>query len=169
MSQSCDTFLVMDFSEVKDLPITRIKVRALVKCGNNYAFIQRKKHGKTKTYLVFPGGKVKKSDRVKGDKENLGAALHAALVRELEEELAAKDIVIKDFLGYSKTRKHYKELLFFVEAGSIDWENRTGREFTNPNKGDYYLVLIEDLTKDLLGKKGYHLKPREWRKLLYRL
>jgi len=159
----------MDFKEIQSLPITRIKVRALVKCGNNYVFIQRRKYGKSKSYLVFAGGKVKKSDRIKGDKDNLGATLKSALVRELEEELAAKDIIIGDFLGYSKPRKHYKEVLFSVEVGSIDWENRTGKEFTNPNKGDYDLVLIKDLSKDLLGKKGYHLKPREWRKLLYRM
>ena len=159
----------MDLDEIKDVPLTRIKVRALVKCGNQYAFIQRKKYGKTKSYLVFPGGRVKKSDRIKGSKDNLEITLKSALVRELEEELAAKDIVIGELLAFSKTRKHYKEVLFTVEVSSIDWENRTGHEFSNPNKGDFALVQIEDFSKELLGKKGYHLKPREWRKLLYRL
>lgn len=159
----------MDFSEIESLPITRIKVRGLVKCGDEFVFIKRKKYGRLKSYLVFPGGTVKKSDRIKQDKSNLGAMLKSTLVRELEEELAAREIVIGECLGFSKMRKHYKEVLFSVEVGSFDWNKKTGKEFTNPNKGTYELVTVKELSKDLLGKKGHHLKPKEWRKLLYRI
>ena len=157
----------MDVKELENLPLPRIKVRALVKCGDDFVFIQRQKFGKKKKYLVFPGGRVKKSDRMEGDKHNLGRTLKSALQRELEEELAAREIFIGECLGISKPIKHDREVLYSVEIGSMNWAARTGKEFSNPSKGTYELVKVQELSKEVLGKKGYHLKPKEWRKLLY--
>jgi 8-oxo-dGTP pyrophosphatase MutT (NUDIX family) len=159
----------VNIDDLTDFPLARIKVRGLVRCGDEYLFIQRCHHGQTKKFLVFPGGRLKKSDRIKGDKRNLGATLKSALVRELQEELAAREIVVGDFLSVSKLRKHDREVLFHVDVASFDWNKRTGKEFDNPNKGTYELVTLKTLDKASLGKKGLHLKPKEWRKLLYRL
>ena len=156
----------MDFEQLENLPLSRIKVRGLVKCGDEYIFIQRTKFGKSKKYLVFPGGRVKKSDRIEGDKDNLGRTLKSALTRELEEELAAHEIVIGEVMAVSKPLKHDREVLFSVEVGSINWESRTGKEFSDPNKGTYDLVRLKELTKDVLNKKGYNLKPKQWRKII---
>lgn len=162
-------FIYVNIEELADLPLARIKVRALVKCGDEYLFIQRCRHGHKKKFLVFPGGRLKKSDRIKGDKANVGATLISALKRELEEELAAREIVVGECLGLSKPYLHDREVLFRVEVGAYDWDARTGKEFSNPNKGSYELVTLKELTKEKLGKKALHLKPKEWRKLLYTL
>lgn len=159
----------MDFSEIEKYTLSRIKVRALVKCGDDYVFIQRRKYGKSTTFLCFPGGRVKKSDRAKDDKRNLIRTLKQTLIRELEEELAAKNIRIGECLGITKPRNYDIEVLYRVEIGSFDWESRTGKEFLNPDKGTYECVLVQELTKKVLGKRGYHLKPKEWRKLMYSL
>lgn len=155
--------------QLENLPLNRIKVRALVKCGDEYLFIQRCRPGDKKKYLVFPGGRLKKSDRKQGDKHNLSETLISALIRELEEELAAQEIVVGECLGLSKPYLQEREVLFRVEIGAYDWDARTGKEFTNPNKGSYELVALNELKKDKLGKKSLHLKPKEWRKLLYSL
>ncbi len=159
----------MDFSKIDLLALGRIKVRALVKCGDDYIFIQRCKFGKTKKFLTFPGGRVKKSDKTRAGSEDILHILKMALVRELEEELAAQDIHIGPCLGISKLRDYDREVLFRVDVGSYDWDARTGKEFSNPDKGTYDLILVQSLTKDVLGKKALHLKPKEWRKLLYTL
>lgn len=159
----------MNIEELSNLPIARIKVRALVKCREEYLFIQRCRKGKTKKYLVFPGGRLKKSDRAEDDKKNILKTLKSALVRELEEELGAKGILIGDMLSISKPIEHDREVLFFADIDSYDWDAKTGKEFTNPSKGTYELIKVSELSKLVLGKKGYHLKPKQWRKLLYSL
>lgn len=159
----------MELKQLENLPLNRIKVRALVKCGDEYLFIQRCRHGHKKKFLVFPGGRLKKSDRIEDDKHNVSATLISALKRELYEELAAREIVVGECLGMSNPYLHDREVLFRVEVGAYDWDARTGKEFTNPNKGSYELVTLKELTKDKLGKKSLHLKPKEWRKLLYSL
>lgn len=158
---------VKEISDLKSIPIARLKVRALVKCGDEYLFIQRQKYGKKKKFLSFPGGGVKKSDRNKRDPLNIDITLHNAIVRELTEELAASDINIGQCLSISKPIKHDREVLFNATIGSYDWDARTGKEFVNPYKGKYELVKITELTKEILDKNGYNLKPKEWRKLLY--
>lgn len=159
----------MDLSELENATsLSRIKVRALVKCDDQYLFIQRCRDGKNKKYLTFPGGRVKKSDRLDHDKKNLEATLKSALVRELEEELGATGIVIGEILEISKI-KHDHEVLFKTEIESYDWDRKTGKEFINPSKGTYELVQVTELTKPVLGKKGYKLKPKSWRKLICNL
>ncbi|HMS24075.1 MAG TPA: hypothetical protein PKB15_00050 [Acidimicrobiia bacterium] len=159
----------MDISDLHKLPLARIKVRGLVKCGDEYIFIQRCRYGRHKKYLVFPGGRVKKSDRPRNDKTNLLTTFKTALERELYEELAATGVEIGELLGISKHYKHDREVLFHVDISSFDWKARTGKEFSNPNKGTFEIVKVKSLTKETLGKKGYHLKPKEWRKMMYTL
>lgn len=156
----------MDFDRLEKIPLARIKVRALVKYGDSYLFIQRQKHGKRKKYLTFPGGRLKKSDRDENDKHNLGLTLRNALVRELEEELGAREIVIGPVLSTLNKHKHDTEVLFSVDVGSYDWDSRTGKEFTNPNKGTYQLVVLEELNIVELGKNELALKPKKWRKTI---
>lgn len=151
------------------VPLGRIKVRALVKHGDEYLFIRRTRPGKRKPYLVFPGGRVKKSDRFENEKDNLSCTLRNALVRELEEELAARDIIVGEVLMISKIKEHDQEVLFSVEVGSYDWDKKTGHEFTDVNKGTYDLVKLTAFTKEILGKNGYRLKPKPMRKLIVTL
>ncbi|HQZ14939.1 MAG TPA: NUDIX domain-containing protein [Acidimicrobiia bacterium] len=156
----------MDFDELETIPIARIKVRALVKCDDSYLFIQRQKYGKKKKFLTFPGGRIKKSDRDENDKNNLGSTLRNALERELIEELGAREIVIGEMMSSINKHEHDAEVLFRVEVGSYNWESRTGKEFTNPNKGTYELIVLKDLSEALLGKSALRLKPKKWRKLI---
>lgn len=156
----------MDITELEDFKVKRIKVRALVICGDEYIFIRRTKQGRQRPYLVFPGGRLKKSDRSVEDKKNIGKTLKEGLVRELQEELAAREIVVGELLGISKRRGRDLEALFLVRVAAIDWDSRTGKEFTDPAKGTYKLVRIKELTKEVLGKDGYRLKPKEWCKLI---
>ena len=126
------------------VPISRIKVRALIKCEDQYLFIKRTRPGKIRHYMAFPGGRVKNSDRP----------------------------VIKDkFDRKHLPEEHDQEILFYVEVGSYSWEERTGKEFFNPNKGTYELVTLktEDITEENIGKKGLRLKPKIWLKLLIKL
>ncbi len=155
-----------------DVPITRIKVRALVKCGDEYIFIGRTRPGKRQHYTVFPGGRVKKTDRPptadKFGSEYLDETIRRALVRELQEELACQLIKIGQLLSISKVKEHDQEVLYFVEAASFNWAEKTGKEFQNPNKGTFELIRLKkiELTKEKLGKKGLRLKPKNWLKLL---
>ena len=164
----------VDISTIK-LPLQRIKVRALVKCGDEFLFIRRTRPGKLKHYTVFPGGRVKNSDRPdvkdKFDAKHLPLILKTALVRELQEELACQRIKILQTLSISKVKEHDQEVLFYVEVGSYSWEERTGKEFNNPNKGTYDIVVLKanDLNMDKIGKKGLRLKPKPWKKLLVEL
>jgi 8-oxo-dGTP pyrophosphatase MutT (NUDIX family) len=160
-----------DLDNIK-VPLTRVKVRALIKCGDEYLFIKRTRPGKNKHYLVFPGGRVKKSDRLekedKFDRRDLKEVLEKALIRELQEELACHLIKIHKMLAISKVKVHDQEVLYYVEVGSYDWASRTGKEFFNPNKGTYELIKLsaQDINEELLGKKGLCLKPKKWLKLL---
>lgn len=156
----------MNIEELEDLKVKRIKVRGLVQCGDEFIFIKRTRPGRRKPYLVFPGGRLKKSDRVKGDKKNIGRTLKEALVRELQEELDAREIVVGELLGVSKLRGGEREVLFHVHVASINWDNRSGKEFSNPEKGTFELVKLKNLDEESLGKKGLRLKPKEWRKLV---
>ena len=127
----------MNFDQLETIPLVRIKVRALVECDDKYIFIQRQKYGKKKKFLTFPGGRIKRSDRDPNDENNLGLTLIATLQRELREELGAREIVIGEMLSSINKHEHDAEVLFRVQVGSYDWESRTGKEFTNPNKGTY--------------------------------
>lgn len=164
----------IDLDAIK-LPLQRIKVRALVKCGDEYVFIKRTRPGKRHHYTVFPGGRVKNSDRPdakdKFDSKHLPEILKTALVRELKEELACQRIKIVQTLSISKVKEHDQEVLFYVEVGSYAWEERTGKEFSNPNKGTYDLVVLtaKDINIEQIGKKGLRLKPKPWKKLLVEL
>ncbi|MBP9116377.1 MAG: hypothetical protein KBF89_08580 [Acidimicrobiia bacterium] len=157
------------------VPISRIKVRALIKCEDQYLFIKRTRPGKIRHYMAFPGGRVKNSDRPvikdKFDRKHLPEILQRALLRELKEELACQLIKIGPILSISKVKEHDQEILFYVEVGSYSWEERTGKEFFNPNKGTYELVTLktEDITEENIGKKGLRLKPKIWLKLLIKL
>ena len=156
----------MNFEQLREMPLARIKVRALVKCDDAYIFIQRQKYGKRKKFLTFPGGRIKKSDRDENDKSNLGLTLRNALERELREELGAREIVIGEMMSAVNKHKHDAEVLFKVDVGSYDWDARTGKEFTNINKGTYELVVLKELKLDRLGKQDLHLKPKKWRKMI---
>ena len=164
----------VDIGTIK-IPLTRIKVRALVKCGDDFLFIGRTRPGKRQHYAVFPGGRVKNSDRPdakdKFDSKHMPEILKTALVRELTEELACQRIKIIQTLSISKIKEHDQEVLFYVEIGSYNWEEKTGKEFTNPNKGTYELVTLKDINmnEENLGKKNLRLKPKPWLKLLIRL
>lgn len=164
----------VDIDTIK-VPLTRIKVRALIKCGEEYLFIKRTRPGKRHHYTVFPGGRVKNSDRPdthdKYDSKYLSEILEKALVRELQEELACQRIRIVKTLSISKVKIHDQEILFYVEVGSYSWEERTGKEFTNPNKGTYDIIKLtkENFDMETLGKKGLRLKPKPWLKLLTQL
>ena len=97
--------------------------------------------------------------------------LETALVRELKEELACHRIEIKQILSISKVKEHDQEVLFYVEVGSYDWNEKTGKEFLNPNKGTYELAILKqnEFTLEKIGKKGLRFKPKLWRKLLIEL
>ncbi len=156
----------MEIEELDTTPIKSIAVRGFVHCGNKYIFIKRTRPEKKKHYTVFPGGRLRKSDRIKGDKKNIGKTLKEALRRELQEELAAREIVVGDLLDVRKSKRGSIEVLYHVDVASIDWENKTGKEFSQEHKGTYELVEVESLDKKLLGSKGYRLKPRKWKKLI---
>ena len=157
---------MMELKDLRDVPFARIKVRALVRCDDKYIFIQRQKYGKRRKFLVFPGGRLKKSDRLYDDKKNISQTLENGLRRELEEELCAKDVVIEKLIAVGNKHEHDIEVLYLVSISSFDWENRTGKEFSNPHKGTYKLVSILTLNKETLGKNGFNLKPKKWRKLI---
>jgi 8-oxo-dGTP pyrophosphatase MutT (NUDIX family) len=160
-----------DLSSIK-VPLTRIKVRAIVKCGDDYLFIKRTRPGKAKHYTVFAGGRAKKTDRLdkedKFDRHDLKEVLEKALLRELKEELACQLIKIGEILSISKVKVHDQEVLYYVEVGSYDWGSRTGKEFFNPNKGTYELIVLksDQITEEKLGKKDLRFKPKPWKKLL---
>ena len=163
-----------DLSNIK-VPLTRIKVRALVKCGDEYLLIRRTRPGKNKHYTVFPGGRVKMSDRIdakdKFDRIHLKEILERALLRELQEELACQLVKICEILSIAKVKIHDQEALYYVEVGSYNWSAKTGKEFTNPNKGTYELVRLKDINmnEENLGKKNLRLKPKPWLKLIIQL
>jgi ADP-ribose pyrophosphatase YjhB (NUDIX family) len=160
-----------DISSIK-IPFKRIKVRALVKCGSDYLFIRRTRPGKRFHYTTFSGGRVKNRDVPESDdrfdRQYLPIILEKALVRELQEELACQLIKVVDIMSISKVKEHDQEVLYYVEVGSYDWDKKTGKEFSNPNKGTYELLKLKssEINSERLGKKDLRFKPKAWEKLL---
>ena len=115
------------------------------------------------------------SDRIdakdKFDRIHLKEILERALLRELQEELACQLVKICEILSIAKVKIHDQEVLYYVEVGSFDWSEKTGKEFTNPNKGTYELVRLKDINmnEENLGKKNLRLKPKPWLKLIIQL
>ena len=71
-------------------------------------------------------------------------------------------------MSISKVKEHDQEVLYYVEVGSYDWDKKTGKEFSNPNKGTYELLKLKssEINSERLGKKDLRFKPKAWEKLL---
>lgn len=150
------------------MPLARLKVSGLVRCGEDYLFIRRTLHGRSKSFLVCPGGRVEQKDiKIHQGRKDLELSLKAALERELFEELGAVGINTGAFLSVSRLHQHSREVLFEAKVEEFDWEKRTGAEFANPNLGTFELVKIRHFEGATLGRSGYKFEPKEWRNLIH--
>lgn len=157
----------MQISDLEKLPLMRINVRGLVKYQGRYIFLKRTKFGESRSFLMCPGGRVEPTDRVMiPGKSDLEATLRNALVRQLEADLAATGVVINEFIGISRMHNHSREVLFAAEVAKFNFELRTGIDTIDPNRGEFEIVALNNLSKETLSRKGLMLEPKEWRKLI---
>lgn len=157
----------MKLSKFKTLPFSRFKVRGLVRCGDEYLFLKRSYVTSSKYFLVCPGGRVENSDRVVlNGRKDLEGSLRKALEREIFEDLGAQGIEIGEILSVSRPHNHFREVLFAVTIDSYNWDERTGPEFSNLNRGSFELVRLSYISKYSLGRAGYRFLPKEWRKVI---
>jgi|GEM_PF-2460938 len=157
----------MRIADLDKLPLARINVRGLIKCQGRYVFLKRVKHGSTKPFLYCVGGRVEPSDRVMiPGKSDLEATLRNSLVRQIKSDLAAQNVVLGEFLGISKLHNHSREVLFYAEVDTFNFELRTGYDTINYNLGDISCITLEKVDKDILSRKDSSFRPKEWRKLI---
>jgi len=106
------------------------RVRAiLLTPDHKVLFIKRIKPHKPTPYWVAPGGGVEEDD----------PNLHAALHRELDEELGARVKVLRHgfVLRHTKANKDLEEHFFICRLLHLDLSQRSGPEFDDPTRGEY--------------------------------
>ena len=81
-------------------------------------------------YWVLPGGHVEADD----------PSLHAALIREIREEVGAEP-QIKGLLQIHAD-EHLREYFYLARIESWSEANRTGPEFNDPDRGEYRLEVV---------------------------
>ena len=121
------------------------RVRALLITGDGDLLTIRRTRPGQEPYSVLPGGGVED-----------GEDLEAALARELHEELAATADIhgLIHILDASGDRQYV--YLAHVDSWSASPADRSGPEFTDPARGDYYPQPVP-LTSEALA--GIDLKP----------
>ncbi|GIH73037.1 NUDIX hydrolase [Sphaerimonospora thailandensis] len=96
----------------------------LITPAGNLLTIKRVRPG-VDPYWVLPGGGVEPDD----------ATLEAALLREIDEELAGQPTI--DALIHILETDEDRQYFFLGRIGSWDPDRRTGPEFADPSSGQY--------------------------------
>src|SRR5512144_1887940 len=132
---------------VPERPITPVAVGILRRPDGQVLFAQRPTGKVYAGYWEFPGGKIEP-----------GESSHAALVRELDEELGIRVIEAREWLAQRHVYPHaHVELRFFLIS---DWEGelhpREGQQFAWQTPGAYTVspmlpALLTDESKVLNG------------------
>ena len=131
------------------------RVRAILLTGrDSLLLIKRVKPHKPAPYWVAPGGGVEACDR----------SLHAALERELREELGARAIVLDTafVLQHRIANKELEEHFFVCMLQGYDLSQRHGPEFADPARGEY---IAQEVPLDALSLRRINLKTpqlRDW-------
>ena len=129
-----------------------IRVRALlITPDNNLVTIRRTRSGQD-PYSVLPGGGVEQ-----------GEDLHAALTRELREEIAATAHIGN--LIYILDQDGDRQYVFLarVRSWSASTADRTGPEFTDASRGHYHAQATRLVSSAL---EGINLKPDAFARFL---
>ncbi len=157
----------MRISDLEKLPLARINVRGLISCQGKYVFLKRIKYGSTKPFIYCPGGRVELADRVMvPGKSDLEATLRNSLVRQIKADLGANEVTLGDFIGVSKMHKHSRDVLFFAEVDSYNFEARTSYDTTSMNLGELWCIDLVRVDKGILSSHETLFQPKEWRKLI---
>jgi ADP-ribose pyrophosphatase YjhB (NUDIX family) len=118
------------------------RVRAiLLDQENRLVLIRREKVG-VPTYYVAPGGGV----------ESYDASYHAALHREMREELGGT-IEIGNLVYISESMRGYdlrvRQLYYVCRLLSFDLSRRNGPEFSDPSRGKFHMEPVPLLPTSL--------------------
>ena len=119
------------------------KVRAVLLTPEGRLLTIRRVWPGGEPFWILPGGHVEEDD----------PSLHAALRREVREETGGD----ADIVGLLHTQIDERKRQHFYVARIQTWseEGRTGPEFSDPDRGDYFLEEVE-LTIDGLARITLH-------------
>ncbi|WP_055481178.1 NUDIX domain-containing protein [Sphaerimonospora mesophila] len=122
----------------------------LVTPGGNLLTIKRVRPG-VDPYRVLPGGGVEPGD----------TTLEAALLREIDEELAGRPGI--DALIHVMETGEERQYFFLGRIGSWDHDRRTGPEFADPSRGRY---VVEEVPLDPAHLTRIAVKPEPIARLI---
>lgn len=131
-------------------------VRAILINGQNKIVLIKRIRPGLAPYWVTPGGGLEKTDK----------SLETAVERELAEELGAKIVILKlvfDFEREIPGKIIARESFFLCNLIDYNISKRTGKEFEDPNRGQYIIGEL-NLDADLLNKTN--IKPDELKDFL---
>lgn len=107
------------------------RVRAVLVTPKGTTLVVKRVRPGVDPYWVIVGGGVEESD----------ATREGALLREVREEIAG-DAEIVRLLHEMENAKGEKECFYLARVSTWDFENRTGPEFAQSDRGEYFLEEV---------------------------
>ncbi|MBV6699366.1 NUDIX domain-containing protein [Kitasatospora aureofaciens] len=115
------------------------RVRAILVTPNDGLLLIKRVRPGRDPYWVFPGGHVESDD----------SSLEAALDREIHEEIAGKAKILS-LVHVLEDDEQQQQMFYLCEIAHWSFDDRTGDEFTEADRGEYALEEIP-LTSEALS------------------